>query len=490
MSQPRPSRIYIGANVALTVLFVMVLLGMANYMSYRHHKTFDLTVDAQNTLSGKTVSFLKSLQQPVHVYFFFNPEHPLYSRVEILLRAYREKAGDKIVYEVVDPQRDLARAQSLSKQYRFTGEDNVVILDYNGQSKFVDANAMADMEQMNPMMPTPPRMKAFKGEDQITSAMVALVQGKPSKVYFVTGHGEGDPLSADPKTGFSELKNRIGRENAEVSVLNLVQTPAIPADASMVVIAGPRMPFQPSEVAVLEDYMKKKGRLFIMLSPDTQHGLDSFLSGYGVKVDNNLVMGRILILGVPQLLADVPVNPASPHQIMDGLKGVTLLFNQARSVRAAQESSAKGSLAVELVRSMEGFWGETDYESEAKARSVQFTEGKDTKGPLPLAVAVDTGKVGAEKVDLSGARMVVVGSSAMFSNRLLTNGPATSDFFLNSMNWMMRKESLIGIAPKVLKEYSLGLTQQQLTSLHLVIWGVMPLTVMLVGFGVWLKRRS
>jgi len=124
-----------------------------------------------------------------------------------------------------------------------------------------------------------------------------------------------------------------------------------------------------------------------------------------------------------------------------------------------------------------------------KSEEAEFDETKDQKGPLSLAMAVDTGKVGQEKMDLSGARLVVIGSSGSFSNNQLVNLPGALDLVLNSLNWLLRKETLLGIAPKIPKEFSIGLTEGQLASLALIIGVALPFSILFLGLGVWWKRR-
>jgi ABC-type uncharacterized transport system involved in gliding motility auxiliary subunit len=482
----KPSRFTIASSVVLTLVFAGVLVAAINYLSYRHYRSFDFSDSQYFTLSDKTVNYLRHLEEPVTIYLFFNPEHPLYNRVETLLRRYRDEGGNKVKYELVDPYRDAVQAQSIVSKYRLGDQDNVVILDYQGRSKFVDAGAMAEMEMPSPFGDQGERVKSFKAEEAITSALVSLVQQKPSTIYFTTGHGEGDITSMDPKTGFSEINLRVERENMVTTNLNLLLNPVIPEDADAIVIVGPTAPFQENEVTVLRDYLKRNGKLLLLLEPGVETGLESLLEEYDVVVDDNYMVGIVNVLGAQRLLGSVPIENYAEHPIVDSMKSITAVLNSVCSVRVkADETNAEKSNAVELMMSPAAFWGETDFKQE----SVSFEEAQDQKGPLSLAVAVDMGKVGEEKVDLSGARLVVIGSASSFSNQQLVSLPGVLDLFLNSINWLLRKEALLGIAPKTAKEFSLGLTDSQLTSLAFIIGLVLPVSVLLVGIGMWWKRR-
>ncbi len=487
MSDKQPSRIIIGSSVVLTVIFSAILLVFVNYLSWRHYKTFDLTENKMFTLSDKTVNLLKGLDHPVKLYFFFNPEHGLYSWVDKLLRQYREKGGDKIEFEVVDPQRDLVRAQELAKRYRFTGEDNMVIVESGERHKFIEAQSMAEMDMSGMMTGQPARIKAFRGEEKITSALLEVVEGESRKVYFTLGHGEGDITSQDPKSGYFEAAEKLKRINISPMTLNLVQKPEIPADAAALVIAGPLSPFQPDEIKVIEDYLKnRKGKLFIALHPGAKSALDDLLAQYGIRADDTMALGAVNLLGVTKLLGSVPAGMLGKHPITDPILGQSLVFTNARSLTVLPPAEGQKGRPVELAKGIEAFWGETAYDKD----NMEFTEGKDLQGPLTLAVAVDTGTVGDGNVELGGTRIVVSGSATMFANAPMMQYPMSPDFFMNSVSWILRNEKQLGIEPKVPKQYSLGLSPSQFWMLGGVICLLLPASILLGGVAVWLKRRG
>jgi ABC-type uncharacterized transport system involved in gliding motility auxiliary subunit len=475
-----PSRPAIAASVTLTVIFAAVLVGLANYLAARHHKTFDFSESQQYSLSETTRNYIGRLKEPVRLYLFFNPENPIYEKVETLLRQYRDAGRGKVEVEVVDRNRDLARTSSLAQQYRLTSADDLVIVDFGGKSKFVSGAEMADIEMGG--FQGPGRIKSFKAEEQITSAMVQLTEGQAAKVYFLTGHGEADVTSSDPMRGFSEMNERIKRSNIETAPLNLLLTPAIPDDAAGIVIAGATSKLQPIELELLGDYLKKKnGRLVVFLDAGVDAGLGGLLGEYGIESDNNVVVGAIDVIGVRKLIGTVSVARISDHPIVKQLAGTTLVFNAAQSLRVKEKSQAAG-----LVWSAPGFWGE----SQLKGDDAKFDQGKDVEGPVLMAAAVDTGKVKGENVELQGARIVVIGSVLSFTNAQLFQLPGAMDLALNSVNWAVRKEQFLGIAPKETKQFSLGLQPAQIITSVVIICGAIPLSVLLIGIGVWVRRRS
>src|SRR5439155_7856026 len=92
------------------------------------------------------------------------------------------------------------------------------------------------------------RVKAFKGEGLFLSAIQTVTEEKSPDIYFLTGHGEHDPEDFDQHTGYSEIARYIKRDNITVQKWNLLEKEALPTDAGVIVIAGPRKPFSQAEV--------------------------------------------------------------------------------------------------------------------------------------------------------------------------------------------------------------------------------------------------
>ena len=106
---------------------------------------------------------------------------------------------------------------------------------------------------------------AFTGEDEITSALIRLREGKKAKVVFTTGHGE--PLTSDlnPRgRGIGNWKARLSKVGCEVIDLNLIQD-EIPADTSLVIVVGPKSPFKPDEEPKLRAFADR-GRAGLALA--------------------------------------------------------------------------------------------------------------------------------------------------------------------------------------------------------------------------------
>ncbi|MGO9528704.1 MAG: GldG family protein [Verrucomicrobiia bacterium] len=488
----RRRRLVIGANVLVQIVAVLALVVMVNWLTSRHYLRFDWTKSGYYKLSEKTKQLVGSLKEPLDVVVFL-PEsgrqeyvQKVLEDVRNLLKEFQFYGKDKLRVEYVDPQRDLARAQQLVTQYNLDSPD-VVIFASGSHHKYVRLDEMVDLDR-GQEMGDEPRVKAFKGEGMFLAAIQTVTEEASPKVYFLTGHGERDPEDFDQANGYSEFARYIKRDNITVEKWNLQEKQALPADAGAIVIAGPRKAFSQMELDALEQHLKNKGRLFIMLDPRSQSGLEAFLRHWGVQVDDDLAMSKAgVLLGTELLNVNAVGADYAAHPITAKLADTNTEFPYARSIRRVQQpegGTTDRPRVTELVKAGAEYWGETNPDTE----HARFNPATDIAGPLPLAVAVETSKPQGVDVDIGVTRMVVVGTSRFVDNSDLAGG--NLDFFMNSLNWLLQREQLVAVSPKTPEEFRLDMSPHQQMAVYFLVMGGMPLAVAIIGLMVWLGRRK
>ena len=487
----RRRRLVVSANVLVQIIVVLVLVGMVDWLVWRHYVRFDWTKSGYYKLSDKTKQVLESLKGPVRVVVFLQPGgereylEKVYQDVRNLLNEFQFFGKTKLEVEYVDPQRDRARAEQLVNEFK-VDLPNVVIFASGPRHKYVSIEDMVDFDTQG-IGDEGYRVKAFKGEGAFLSAIQTVTEETPPTVYFLTGHGERDPDDFNQRDGYSTLATYIKRDNITVAKWNLLEKQALPTDAAAIVIAGPRKPYAVTELTALDDYLKNHGRLFVMLDPRQKTGLEDWLKKWGVQVDDDLVVAKGgMLLGTELLVVEALGTDYAPHPITTKLKGVNTSFPYARSVRqlAQFEGGADRPRVAELVKTPAAFWGETDLDTE----NSQFDPLRDIRGPLPLAVAVEIGKPQGVEVDIGDTRMVVVGTSSFADNSSLSGGDL--DFFMNAMNWLLKRTQLVAVGPKVPEEFRLDMSVDQVRAVYALSMIGLPLAVALLGTVVWLRRRK
>jgi ABC-type uncharacterized transport system involved in gliding motility auxiliary subunit len=329
-------------------------------------------------------------------------------------------------------------------------------------------------------------------EQDFTSALLKLTRTEQKKVYFVQGHQERDPDNPQ-QPGYNQAMEALKRENYVVDKLSLLATQTVPADAAVVVIAGPRAPFLDPEKQALQDYLDRGGKVFMLLDPRQDIGLNDVLDKWYVQLSDDLVIdpGRNYI-GDP--LALLP-SPQSSHRITSSLPD--LILPGTRSVSVKQGAGSDVAI-VPLLRTSDRSWSETNFTAQARP------DPEDRPGPISVAVAVNrldptapivpggpppTPTPAAGAPQTPKGRLVVVGNSEFASNTYLGQVLGNRDFFINSVNWLAEDEDLISVraTPAVAPPIILSNQAQVLVFYTSVVF--MPLAVLLLGGVIWWQRR-
>ena len=484
-------RARVGANVLIQIATVAFIVVMMNYLAFNHYTRWDFSRDHKYTLSDQTRRILTSLknpaENPVKITVFFSSDSDIFRDVESLLKEYNYTASKKVAVEVIDSYMSLTRAREIASAYKLGSNENVVIVDNGGHSKFVNAADMAEYEpSLNPM--EKPRLKVFKGEQAITSALIEVTEQAANQVYVLSGHGE-PAINSDTLSG---LKTFIERQNVKLESLKLSDVDVIPPEAKALLIVGPKYDFSDRDLATLRTFWSNKGRLFVFLEPGSPvPKLNEFLNEQGIAVNNDRVLKTMpikltggMVTGVlKEITGDfVPGSPVTKR-----LNNVNAMFLGATQSLSLQGDRVKaGNIKLQpLIQASKGFWGETQFEITGGG-GIYFDPKADHSNPV-VAASVEKGALSNERIQVDSSRLIVVGNATFIGNTALTE--ADLDFFLSGLNWLLDREQLIGITPKAVRNLSLNLTDAQVNYLAMFTMVLIPAAAGLLGVFSWFKRR-
>lgn len=68
-------------------------------------------------------------------------------------------------------------------------------------------------------------------------------------------------------------------------------------------------------------------------------------------------------------------------------------------------------------------------------------------------------------------------------------GLNNAEYMINLINDLANREQSIVIQPKSLGGKALAITSSQVTKLGIVLCGVLPLSILVIGLVIWLRRR-
>jgi ABC-2 type transport system permease protein len=444
-------RLQIGVNVLVQVVLVLFLVAAINSLGFRHYKRWDLSRDKKYTLSDKTKRFLATLKGKVRVTVFFSPNTPITTDVQSLLTEFQYAARGKIDIENIDPERNLSRAKEIVDKYKVVSDESLLV---------------------------------------ITSAMMDLVEGKKNTLGYVTGHKEPPISDASP---ISVLKTFIENENVKFQELNLFDVGAIPSELKAIMIDGPQYDFSDREMKLLRDFWEKQGRILFLLDPAAKTPkVTAFLNQLGVKVNDDRLM-VFLRTGIQELALtrDVQAHFLGGSPITKRLSDVRALFlGGTSSITLEPERVRAVNIRLEpLIQAEKAYFAETDYNSNDQSK-LQADATRNAGKSLTIAASLEKGGSADERVQVNSARMVIVSNATFVQDNALTQDQQALDFISGSVNWLLSREQLIGIAPKVPKTLTFSLNEDQLRGLRWLILVLLPLAPAVIGSAVWWRRRA
>ena len=440
----------LGANTTILTLAVIAILVVVNFVGFLHHKRFDLTTEKLYTLSDQTKQIVGGLQKDVTIVRFDKSRIPA---IDDQMAEYTS-LNRHLKFENVDPQ----QKPEVAQQYGATRMGDVIVAS-GSRKEHLEAGAIS--------------------EEDITRAIIKVMQDKSKTVCFVTGHGEKS-LSDSGENGFSRVDAGLKGQNYTAKTINLVSENGVAPDCSVVVVAGPTQAFFPQEAGMLEKYLQATGKVLILVDPQTDPKLGDVFGAWNASVGDNVVIDAS---GVGSLIGAGPAIPLvttfGPSPITKNFAGSMTFFPLARTVSVADKSKAEPQI-VELLKTSERSF--TIPSLKQGQQKVAFDPKTGTQGPLSLGIAASRKSAGGE------ARLVAIGNSEFAANPYLDQ-QKNGDLFYNAINWLAEDENLISIRPKSPTNRRVTLTQGQSSALTWLDLIFLPGIVILSGVYIWWKRR-
>ncbi len=431
-------------------------MAMAEAIVSRYLLRLDLTPNKAYTLAEQSRRVLQNLAQNVKVIAFLRSDDARNPVIEDLLWRVHT-VSKKVQYTVVD----INRNPSVAREYGVNA-DAALVVEAGGRRKVFS----------NPSEPL------------LIGAILQVTRPQQKKVYVLTGHGERSITDTDRHSGFSTARLALTNEFYEVAPLSLLSGEGVPADASVVMIPGPRADLLPTELLALDAYLGRGGSLLVMLDPFQAASLVAFLRTYHVAVgadvvvdpENRLFAGDFLTMVIPGLS---PRNPVSASL------AAPPLFSRARAVDFLPDSTGR-FLGEDLLESGNASWRTPD-RSVLQIATASFVAGRDTRGPVSVGVAEYAGRATGPG---PAARLLVLGDSD-FANNFFIEYLGNKDLLVNSVNWLAHDEQLVGVRPQQQRP---GVNQFFVSARQgkVAFWlgtVVQPALFLAVGLVVFFRRR-
>ncbi len=426
-------------------------------------------------------------------------------RVGQLLDSYKAVNPEFVQVASLDPFSELTRGEDLIKRVPELEilHGGGVVIEY-GEGENVRHVVVRNQDLFQPLQAGAPGSEqdhfasAFTGEDEITSALIRLREGKGAKVAFTTGHGEPATNDLNPRgRGIGNWRARLAKVGCDVIDLNIIQD-QIPPDVSLLVVAGPKTSFKPDEVERLKAYATAGGPTLLLLGNADSSGLDDLLKSFNLALGPGLVIDPRYNYRSNPSMVFAPTSAAMKHPIIDPLgtnRAVLLpgaapiqIAGQAVRGRPAAEPADRGLVPVPILRTTNFSW----VESNPKNPTVRLDPENDEPGPVTVGIAV------SERSDSPGPnpgadgkpRLVLFSAPAMAENVFLEIEQTNLDLLMNAASWLRNRPDTQGIPPHTHVALTLSVDPLLRSRLILVPSTVAVMLIIALGITVYVARRQ
>ena len=469
-----------GSYMLAYVLVFAAILVAVNYLGVRYNKTYDATENKLYSLSGQSIKVINGLEQDLKIYYF--DQTPSFERVRGSLVQY-ENASSRVSVSYIDPDSKPELAREMNVRTYGT-----IYVEYAGNRE--EANST--------------------NEEGITNTIIRVIKGQEKTACFLTGHGEADPDDSD-REGLAGAKEETEGANYKTKTVSLLENPEVPEDCTVLIVAGPENDYLEPEIEILKKHVESGGRMLFMLDYEESPRLVELLSGWGIRVKDDLIIDYS---GIGRFFGGGPLSPLvaeyESHAITDVMGNSATLFPMSRTVEPGD--SVGGWTTTKLFSTTENsFATEVGIVGEELTRDPD----KETEGPISVGVAASFDVPAEEQSDdatieddeaegeadetepapsddeeeeeLQG-RVVVVGTSIFARNNTLGKG-GNLDLFLNILSWLSSDEDLISIRPKDPEDTPLNLSSSDMSRVFFLTVLGFPLVIIAAGINAWWRRR-
>ena len=447
-------------TITLSVILVTLIIVLFQTISARHNIKYDTTANKRFSLSPQTEKILSNMDKKIKITCFFKDTSKEKSPAEDLLAEYAY-LNSMVEYEFINPNRDPMAARRYN-------------IDSFGITVVESAESIEIINEIS--------------ESKITNAIYRVTHMRQKNICFTTGHGEKS-ITDVKNNGLSDLFEALESENYRVTEFPLTSNRTYLSNCDLLVLAGPTKDILPLEGKLISLYLKEGGKALFLIDPliDVPR-IANIVSGYGIRIENNVIIDRLGMLTSGTYLTPV-VNRYSSHPITKGFKYFSF-FPQARSISKSEKADEDFDVHTICYTNKKAY-GETDLAQILDGKT-RFEEGIDIEGPISLAAAssysIDKNSA-VSSIEIRSTRIAVFGDSDFLANKII-NLYGNRDLILNTINWLAVDEILVSIRPKS------DLVQPVLLTMiegRIVFWLsaiVMPALIALIGAIVLTRKKK
>ncbi len=496
-------KISFSAFAAILAVMALAIAIVLNLLASRLDVVWDMTPSKMYELSDTTRNYLKELDaqgKKVDLYFLLDmdtlstdiPSMALYHALE----EYSEY--DCINLIDFDPDSDPELTAKLQEN-GYTLNKGDMVFSCEGRTKHVRGLGMYQSEYSTDENGNTVQEAAyFRGENVISGAIDAVVSGRDTVIYFLTGHGE-KVLEKD----YTTLRRNLSDRNYRTDELNLALSDSVPENAAIVVLAAPQSDLSNDELRKLNEYLDEGGNVCFWMSPNeaaVQYtNIESVLRDFALGMDYDKVAetdSSLHINGDPYTFRCSVVQAESEElDLTSGVAdfidaGIIPFMSSTRSFYRNLSVQEAGITTASLLQTRSSG---TDALGNATATAVgEAYGGTDPKAEDIEGEVLDLAMVSTSTMR-NNAKIMVMGNAEFIDDSNVSQDYMIIpvNLMLSTISWMYDSDldMDMGIAAKESTYDSFVLNSENAANTTNIVFTAVPFGVALIGLIVWLRRR-
>jgi len=439
------------AHLFLSLFLIGIVLCLG-WLTHRFESHLDLTANARHSLSATTEKVLNNLADPLEIIAVTGPDRTQREAITSLIDRIKDiKPDTELVF--LNPDTDPAAIRELN-----ASAGGELILRSGGRET---------------------RLKNL-AERQLSNSLRQLNRQQDRKISFITGHEERSPTTL-ANDGWKTVADRLSAIGLVSREHSLVSEPTISLDIDLVVIAAPRRPYFPGEIASLNNYMNQGGNLLWLIEPYRESAAQNNLNYLSEYLGVEAVPGTVIDTASQGLVADsadfVVLNRFPVHPVTAILNSPILL----PQVAALAVTPLAGQTALPLLQTEESSWTETG----ALAGAIAFDENSsEVAGPLLLGVSIE------RRLAQGTQRFAIIGDADFASSQFIDNG-GNQAFTEALLLWLTGDSETLEFITQPAQDATLELDNRSIIVLSGLYLAVIPFVFLVLAILVrWIRGRA
>ncbi len=525
---------YGSVAVVITVVFIAVVVFVnliAEILTDKKNLKLDLTAQKYYEVSQDTIDYIKDVKKDVVIDVMYqkeNFEKSSYMKMVLETLNKYQQNSDHIEVEFHDIVSEPDVINKYSDVYSGTIQQGSIVVACGDRVKVISSiDDLFTIDTSSYYQTGSSTITGYKGEQELTSAVMSVTDANPKKAAFITGYNGSSIYHSYNSNAVNSLYNLMNKNGYEISQIDILNDDLSPDDYDIVVLPAPVNDLTTDCISKLDDFLYNGGKLdrnMIYIADIFQYktpNIDDFLEIWGIEVGDSVVYesnaDKNQKVTISTGSAEAPIVSSVDDDFTSELsntklpivapvsRNINLLFDAnvdrttnsllqtsdtaylyPLNMKSVDEAKAEAAEQDQAASDAENSTEATEEETEATTKFDTETAEKATQNVMALAKKTNT-----ENNETHTNNLLVIGGISLVDPNLTSSATYNNaEFIVNAINQICGKENGIIIAEKSLTQTTIDITAAQITTIRRIIEYVIPLIVIAAGIFVYVWRKN